>query len=521
MTPPPRLFLLLSLLTPFLLSANEGQTGPEAALAAQQKAAAEASYYRLHTYPLPADLRLEATGVCSLPDGRLAVAIRKGEIWILENPLTESENAADYRWRRFASGLHEPCGLTWHEGALYTAQRSEVTRLEDADGNGEADAYLTAAKGWAVSGNYHEYAYGPVFDPKGTLWITLNQSMGQGQPVAEAHEKDFRWRGWAMVKPKDKPLRPVAAGFRSPMGLGTNLQGDVFATDQQGNWWATNPLIHLKEGVFFGHSESLRDVKRPESPVADPGKLPEKITLAQAISQVPGYRPPAVWFPYNKIGMSTTGVLCDRTGGKFGPYAGQLFIGEFTMSFVSRVFLEKVRGEYQGACFHFRSGLQCAALNMDFLSDGSLVVGESNRGWNSLGSRSFGLERLIWTGETPFDIHSMSARPDGFVLRFTRPVDPGAASRPEAYVMSSYTWLYHSAYGGDEIDTAPVSVKAAEVSADGLEVRLRCEGLREGYLHELHLPGVLDPKGGRLLHPEAFYTLNALPEAEAPAAPKS
>lgn len=507
-------FALLFLAAPALVNAQENITGPEAAGAAREQSAAEAATYRLHTYPVPSDLRLEASGVCVLPDGRLAVGIRKGEVWILENPLLESDRAADYHWHRFASGLHEPCGLTWHDGALYTSQRSEITRLEDGDGDGVADAYLTVAKGWGVSGNYHEYAYGPAFDAQGNLWLTLNQSMGQGQAVAERYAKDFRWRGWAMVKPKDGPLRPAAAGLRSPMGLGTNLAGDVFVTDQQGNWWGTNPLLHLREGVFFGHAESLRDVRRPESPVKDPGKLPEKITVAEARNLVPGYQPPAVWFPYVKIGMSTTGVRCDRTAGKFGPYAGQMFIGEFTMSFISRVFLEKVRGEYQGACFHFRSGLQCAALNLDFLSDGSLVVGESNRGWNSLGTRSFGLERLVWTGEVPFDIVSMSARPDGFLLRFTRPVDPGAAGRPDAYAMTSYTWEYHSTYGSDEIGLAPVAVNAAEVSADGLEVRLRCEGLREGYVHELHLPGVRDPQAKHLLHPEAYYTLNALPEGE-------
>ncbi|HPA73088.1 MAG TPA: LysM domain-containing protein, partial [Spirochaetota bacterium] len=158
---------------PALVNAQENITGPEAAGAAREQSAAEAATYRLHTYPVPSDLRLEASGVCVLPDGRLAVGIRKGEVWILENPLLESDRAADYHWHRFASGLHEPCGLTWHDGALYTSQRSEITRLEDGDGDGVADAYLTVAKGWGVSGNYHEYAYGPAFDAQGNLWLTL------------------------------------------------------------------------------------------------------------------------------------------------------------------------------------------------------------------------------------------------------------------------------------------------------------------------------------------------------------
>lgn len=473
-------------------------------------------YYRLVTYPVPDELKLEASGVAALPDGRLAVAIRKGEIWMLENPLEESEKPKDFTWKRFASGLHEPIGLTWHDGALYTAQRSEVTRLEDSDGDGVADAYLTAAKGWGVTGNYHEYAFGPAFDKEGNLWMTLNQSMGKGQDVAGDYKDDFRWRGWSMMKPaKGGKLRPMSAGLRSPHGIATNHLGDVFATDQQGNWWGTNPLIHLREGVFHGHADSLRDVDRPESPLENPGEIPKKgLTVAEAMTKVPGYVPPAVWFPYNKIGMSTTAIRCDTTGGKFGPFENQLFIGEFTESFVSRVFLEKVKGEYQGACFHFRKGLQCAVLSLDFLNDGSLVIGESNRGWNSLGTRSYGMQRLVWTGKVPFEIGKMEARPGGFRLTFTKPVERESAKSLYSYEMSSYTWNYHQAYGSDEIDAKEVKITAAEVSKDGRTVDLTCEGLRPGYCHELNAQWVWSEEREPLLHPEAWYTLNAIPDRE-------
>ena len=92
--------------------------------------------------------------------------------------------------------------------------------------------------------------------------------------------------------------------------------------------------------------------------------LPKNLTVAEAAKLIPAYQLPAVWFPYRKMGMSTTDILADSTKGKFGPFAGQLFCGEFTMSFVSRVFLEKVGGEYQGACFRFRDRLRRAAVAM-------------------------------------------------------------------------------------------------------------------------------------------------------------
>lgn len=467
----------------------------------------EERYYKLVTCELPPDLKLEASGMAVLPDGRLAVSIRKGEIWIAKDPGSDRP-----RFTRFATGLHEPLGLAWRDGSLYTAQRSEVTRLTDTDGDGVADEYLTAAKGWGVSGNYHEYAYGPVFDPQGNLWVTLNQTLGGPVKLAGLRDREFPWRGWSMMKPADGgPMRPVSAGFRSPCGIGVNHLGDVFATDQQGNWWGTNPLIHIQEGAFHGHAEALRDVDRPESPVKNPGKLPTGISAAQAITQVPGYKPPAVWFPYNKIGASTTGFVCDQTGGKFGPFENQLFVGEFTYAFVSRVFLEKIGGEYQGACFHFRRGMQSAVLSLAFLPNGELALGESNRGWNSIGTRSYGLEKLVWTGEMPFEIKTMEARSAGFKLTFTKPVDPDTAANPESYRMSSYTYKYHSSYGSDEIETAENAITKIIVSDDWLTAELTCEGLREGFVHELHAEGVRSADGQQLLHTEAYYTLNQIP----------
>ncbi|HUG66663.1 MAG TPA: hypothetical protein VMM76_02860 [Pirellulaceae bacterium] len=121
-------------------------------------------------------------------------------------------------------------------------------------------------------------------------------------------------------------------------------------------------------------------------------------------------------FPDKKVGQSATDIMLDDSGGKFGPFDGQLFVGEFTLSSISRVFLEQVDGEYQGACFPFREGFASAVIRMEQGIDGSVFVGLSNRGWSSLGTAAYGLQRLVWTGETPFEIKEMRARPDGFEL---------------------------------------------------------------------------------------------------------
>ena len=463
--------------------------------------AAENDFYKLTTVPFPKELKLEVSGMAALPGDRMAIAIRKGEVWIAEKLSTGKPV-----YKKFASGLHEPLGLALHKGDLYTVQRSELTRLRDTAGDGRADEYLTHAKGWGVTGNYHEYAYGPAVDGAGNMWVALNCSIGKGP------NPNNRWRGWSLRVKPDGSWAPMSGGFRSPSGIGTNLAGDVFATDQQGNWFPSCPLIHVKRGAFHGHADALEFTQLPGATFKVKQPLPKNLTVAEAAQRIPSYQLPAVWFPYRKMGMSTTDILADSTRGKFGPFAGQLFCGEFTMSFVSRVFLEKVGGEYQGACFRFRDGLDCAALRLQWGADGSMYIGQSNRGWNSLGAKSYGLQRLQWTGRTPFEIKTMSARPDGFRLTFTQPVDAATALNPKSYTLTSHTYPYHEKYGGEPMDIKAHKIKVADLDATALFVHLKVEDLREGYVYELHANGLRDSKGSPLLHREAYYTLNRIPK---------
>ncbi len=468
--------------------------------------------------PLPDDLTLEVSGIAVLDDESVAVAIRKGEVWILDGVYDDPPK--NVRFHRFASALHEPLGLLKVGDEFYSAQRSELTAMRDTDGDRIADEYRTVAKGWGVTGHYHEYAYGPKADGAGNLWITLNIGMGLAGtqldrvvPNAPFGYKQGRWRGWGMQVKPDGSLVPVAAGMRSPSGLGANLAGDMFYTDQQGNWVATNSLHHLRPGVFYHHAEALASMNLPGSTINDVKEVPNGLPLADAMKKFPELKPPAVWFPYKKMGQSTTDIVLDASNGKFGPFHGQLFIGEFTQAAMQRVFLERIEGEYQGACFPFRSEFASAVLRLAQGTDGSMFVGLTNRGWSSLGTASHGLQRLVWTGKTPFEIQEMRARPSGFELVFTKPADRATASLPESYRMRSYTYLFHSTYGSDEIQLKNLPIKSATVSEDGLRVTLQVDGLRELFVHELTAHCVRDAVDKQpLLHADAYYTLNRIPK---------
>ena len=466
--------------------------------------------------PPPRDLVLEVSGMAVVDKKRLAVSIRKGEVWFLDGVYDDPPKNVTYK--RFAEALHEPLGLLKQGKSYLTAQRTELTRMTDTDGDDVADEYICVNNAWGVTGNYHEYAFGPRLDRNGNLWMTLNIGMGfrGNQRSLMVSNKSLgvsqaRWRGWGVkVTPQGK-LVPVCAGMRSPSGLGSNRAGDMFYTDQQGNWVGTNSLHHMRSGAFFHHPEALASMGLPGSPIKGIQAIPGGVPLPEAVKRLKHLKPPAVWFPYKKVGQSATDIVLDDSHGRFGPFDGQLFIGEFTLASISRVFLEKVDGEYQGACFPFREGLASAVIRLSQGHDGSLFAGLSNRGWSSLGTASYGLQRLVWTGKTPFEMKEIRARPDGFELVTTRPVDPESARRLSSYAVNSYTYTYHSTYGSDEILKRDLAIRSITVSEDGLRIRLRIAGLREMYVHELHAPGLRSRDGQPLLHPSGYYTLNRIP----------
>lgn len=475
----------------------------------------KASYevFELMTASSPSDSRskewkpgdgitLEVSGMEWMGD-TLAISIRKGEVWMIDNAL--SDKIEDISYRLFASGLHEPLGLARDGDDLLVSQRAEITRLQDNDGDGVADAYLTECDGWNVSGNYHAYTYGPERDGEGNLWVTLNLGMGK------LSDNSMGWRGWGGIIGDDHRFVPKALGMRSPSGMGANLEGDMFYSDQQGTWVPASPIYHLREGVFFGNQESLGTLKDPDAPFQLSAVPKANVPYPIALKQSEEFVPPAVWLPYNKVGRSTTDIQVIDTDGKFGPFDGQLLIGEFTNSSVSRVFLEEVGGEYQGACFPFLNGFPAAVVRLSFAPDGSLFVGMTNRGWSSLGNRSYGLSRISFKGVTPFSIQEMSARSDGFDLLFTEPVDE--ASLEGAFEMSSYTYEYSSSYGSEEIQTKDHGLSVGNISDDGKRVRIKVEELRPLYVHELRTKGVRSSDGRSLDFPNAYYTLNKIPKS--------
>ncbi|WP_304232343.1 hypothetical protein [Jiulongibacter sediminis] len=495
-----------------------------------QESPKEEDFYRIVTPPVPEGVLLEVGGLCTLPNGSLGISTRRGDVYIMENPTSRQPY-----FRKFASGLHEVLGLEYRDGSLYCAQRGELTKLTDTNGDGKADLYETM-HAWPVSGHYHEYSFGPKFAPDGSFFVSGNVAFGDEE----------WWRGESRVPTRgtifkvfpDGHREEWAAGVRSPAGLGM-IDNELFYTDNQGDWVGSGGLWHVKKGAFMHHPASLKWVNE-NSPVKmteekffaqrDNRKVrneagayikPENVSeetpqmVYELKEKYASVQPPAVWLPHGILGISNSELIKDQTQGSFGPFTGQIFIGDQGQSKIMRVFLEKINGEYQGAAWDFRSGFQSGVMRLDWAKDGSLFVGETNRGWGSAGDANQGLQRLVWNGKMPFEMLTVKAKPDGFEIQFTQPVDKKSAEDLASYSASSFIYKHHPVYGSPPVLREDLPVKGVKVSPDGKTVRIVIDNLREYFIHELNLEGIR--AAGTfysLVHPTVYYTLNNIPEGE-------
>ena len=106
----------------------------------------EADYYPITPFEIPEGVVLEASGFEMMPDGKMAVCSRRGEIWMINDPFSPTVSASQFQ--RFAHGLHETLTLAHRDGWLYTTQRSDVTRMRDRDGDGIADEFEVVNDEW-------------------------------------------------------------------------------------------------------------------------------------------------------------------------------------------------------------------------------------------------------------------------------------------------------------------------------------------------------------------------------------
>jgi cytochrome c551/c552 len=438
--------------------------------------------YRAVAFPRPKTVsgedRIMPGAIAVHPrDGRVFVAsLKTGELFVLNDPRGEGGSA---RFDNHVLGLFQDAfSMLAEEDALYVLHRRNLTRVVDRDGDGVAGRFdRVAGLPHGVADTY-DYAYGLVRDRSGGFLLSY---------APHANPQLTGSGGVLRLVPGQEP-HEVAFGLRNPLGWCSGPEGEVFFTDNQGEWVATNKLCHLEEGRYYGFPNPAQ---KP-----DAGRPVER---------------PTVWVPYGWA-RSINGIAYDQTGGRFGPFAGQFFLAELMFGgAIVRASVERVNGQYQGACFPFWGKGLLGPVCLAFDPKGHLFVGGiTEPGWMAQPDRG-AVFRIDFTGRTPFEMQSIHALPRGFRVDFTDSVEARSAADPGSFRLERYRYEYTEAYGSPELDRTAVAVERATPSADGSSVELTTPPLVKDRVYLLSAPGVRSVGGEFLVHPTGAYTMNEIP----------
>ncbi|MGC4030187.1 MAG: DUF1080 domain-containing protein [Tepidisphaeraceae bacterium] len=422
-------------------------------------------------------------GIDFLPDGRLILCTWDpiGAVYIIKGH--ETGDPKRMTVTRFAAGLAEPLGIKVVGDRIFVLQKQELTELIDHDKDGVCDEYRCVSAEWDVTPNFHEFAFGLAFKDNAFyagLAVALN-------PGGKTKEPQVKGRGTVLKIGMDGKTETVANGLRTPNGLTITPAGDLFITDNQGDWLPSSKLINIKPGRFYGNHI------KPDHPNAG---LPPS--------------PPVVWLPQNELANSPSEPAFVTTG----PYAGQMLLGEVTHGGLNRVFMEQVDGEWQGAAFQFTQGLEGGVNRVRIAPDGSIYTGQigSSGNWGQAGKKSYGLQRITANGKTAFEPLAVRAMSDGFEIELTEPLAAGLGDEPDDYDVQ--TWRYEPTgnYGGPKVDVEAVFPNGVHISDDRKKIFVPVPNLKAGNVYYLRLPPYWKSTSGQTLWiTEAYYTLIHIP----------
>jgi cytochrome c551/c552 len=438
--------------------------------------------YRAVAYPRPKtstgeDLVMPGAIAADPRDGRVFVAsMKRGELFVIRDPDGDPKTA---RFEDYTGGLfQEAYSMVAESGALYVLHRRNLTKITDSDGDGKADRFdRVAGLPHGVADSY-DYGYGLMRDKTGAFVMTY-------APYAN---REMSGSGSLIRLLEGGKTEELAYGFRNPLGWCAGPEGEIFYTDNQGEWVATNKLCHIVPGQFYGFPNPSQK-QHAQKPF---GKT-------------------TVWVPYGWA-HSINGVTYDATDGKFGPFAGQFFMAELMFGgAIIRAAVETVNGRMQGSCFPFWGKGLMGPVVLTFDPKGRLWVGSiTEPGWMAQPDRG-AVYRIQFTGEAPFEMREIRVRPDGFRIHFTTSVDPKTAADPAGYAVEHYRYEYTGAYGSPELDRTRVAVQSAAVSADGRFVDLTLPPLVKDRVYLVTPRAVRSAKGEALANPTGAYTLNEIP----------
>ena len=435
---------------------------------------------------LPVSTKIMPTAMTVLDDGRLAFASLEGHVYIAKD--TDGDGVED-ELTMFEEGLSAPYGIIQDGDSLLVSHKPEILRLRDTDGDGRADERTVFSSGWGFNDNYHDWTCGIAKDAQGNFYVGLGSDYAQLTRSKEVS----RWRGKVLQISPDGTPRPFAHAFRYPTGIAIDSQGRIFATDNQGVQNTFNELNHLRDGFHFGvpknHEQSLKVEAHPPA-IQIPHPWTRSINGITFLSE-----------SYPQKGIAGHGIGCE-------------FNGKLLVRFTHH----EVDGILQGATYYLSKpdfpdadANFLGPLSITTAPNGDIYIGSiHDSGW--LGGQNTGsIVKLKPSGDLPNGIKEIQATPDGFEIRFQKPVDKSAATKPENYSLSGYTREWKGGYATEDSGRFQPRVETATLYADGSSVRLKTSELKTGFVYEINCR--LKENETPLWPATGHYTLHRIPSS--------
>ncbi len=390
-----------------------------------------------------------------------AVSTMTGEIWLVKGIDGKLDRV---RWKRFATGLHQPLGLKIVQDKIHVLGRDQITRLHDLNGDDEADFYECVTNAMQTSPGGHDFIVGLETDAQGRWYFAsgnqgvcrtgiLPVSSGAGILPAPSEPGILPGSNDAGRMPVPHPtgILPVllATGFRNPNGLGLSPDDRFITTSvQEGDWTPASAICQIEagqnEGAHFG-AGGPKNGQPPEPPLLYLPRGEDNSSSSQAF--IIG----DAW-----AGLKGNGNLIHLSSG-----GGSAWL----------VMRQNVAGRWQGAAVklsgNFDSGPQCARFNP---RDCHLYV-TGMAGWGSYTPKDGCFQRVRFTGgPAPVPI-AFEARDNGVLLRFNQPLDAGVCADPSRHFAQCWNYQYSAAYGSPEYSVRypgtpghdPLEIRSAQV----------------------------------------------------------
>ncbi len=372
------------------------------------------------------------TGLDFLKDGRVAVCTCHGDVWLV----TVDEKAGTCSWQRHATGLYHALGLKVIDDKVVVLERGQLTRLHDANGDGEADFYECVNGDWHCGGGEHSYDTCLETDPDGNFYFFK---------TGDTHTAHG---GCLMRVSKDgKKAEVFATGFRHPIGMGMSPSGVITGADQEGNWMPATRVDQYTKGGFYG---DMRAHHRDTPPKTYDGPL---CWLPREVDNSAGGQ---VWVPEKAWG-ALGGKPLHFSYGRCRPYV--LLRQELSDG--------RVQGGVAGLPIEFLSGV-CRGR---FFGETLYACGLN--GWQTAAKADGCLQRVRPTGKPLDAVVAFEAKGNTIRLTFARDMDAGAAKAAANYKAAWWNYRWSGDYGSKRW-------KVADPKAEGMdEVPVRSAKLLE------------------------------------------